>query len=125
MSAKSLLKVIASVTKGRENAYAENAVISTQFKKLVEYAILNRDERPVVQEDVEASKLISNAMIEIGYAVDVNVGRDIWELVSKDSQAQWLFPPESINGVYISLVNVAQNMASNQCYIEFTLKRSS
>lgn len=119
MSVKSLSKVVCSVTKGRESAYANNVDLEAQLKKLIEYAISNRDDRPVHPEEVVASNLISDAMTEIGYVTDVNVGRDIWELVSEDSQAQWLYPPESLNGVYISLVNVAQNMAVNQCYIEF------
>ena len=119
MSVKSLAEIVYSVTKGRESAYANNVDLEAQFKKLIEYAISSRDDRPVDSEEIVASKLISDAMSEIGYVTDVNVGRDIWELVIEDSQAQWLLPPESINDVYISLVNVAQNMAENQCYIEF------
>jgi hypothetical protein len=119
MNVKSLTEVICSITKGRESAYVNNVELEVQLKKLVEYAISSRDDRSVDQEELVASKLISDAMAEIGYVMDVNVGRDIWELVSEDSQAQWLLPPESINDVYISLVNVANNMAENQCYIEF------
>lgn len=119
MGMKSLAEVVSSVTKGRESAYTSSADLESQFKKLVEYAISNRDDRPVHQDELMASKLISDSMTEIGYFADVNVGRDLWELVSEDSQAQWLYPPESIDDVYISIVNVAQNMASDQCNIEF------
>jgi hypothetical protein len=119
MSDKSLSEVVCSVTKGRKSAYASNTNIEVQLKKLVEYAISNRDKRPVHQDEIVACKLIVDAIAEIGYDVDVNVGRDIWELVSEDSQAQWLYPPESIDGVFINLVNVANNMATSQCYIEF------
>lgn len=119
MSAKALMEVVCSVTKGRESAYANNGELEAQLKKLVEYAIASRDDRPIHQEEVCASKLISEALAEIGYVVDSKVGRDLWELVSEDSQAQWLSSPESFNDLYISLVNVAQNMATNQCYIEF------
>ena len=119
MSVKSLDDVVGKVTKGRESAYANNTDLAGQLKKLVEYAISSRDDRPVHQEEVVASKLISEALAEIDYVADGNVGRDLWELVSEDAQAQWLCPPESINDVYISLVNVAQNMADNQCNIEF------
>lgn len=119
MAERYLTKVIFNSIKGRERAYVQTSELQVQFKKLVEYAISNRDDRPVHQNELVASKLIADAMSGIGYAIDVNVGRDIWELVSEDSQAQWLHPPDSIDGVYISLVNVAQNMAKNQCYIEF------
>lgn len=125
MSGKSLSEIVYSVTKGRESAYANNSDLAVQLKKLVEYAISSRDDRPVHQEEVVASKLISEALAEIGYVVDGNVGRDLWELVSEDSQAQWLSPPESISDVYISLVNVAQNMADNQCYIELLRSRKT
>lgn len=119
MSVKSLAEVVSLVTKGRESAYANNIDLEVQLKKLVEYAISSRDDRPVDLEDMVASELISDSIAEIGLVADVNVGRDLWELVSEDSQAQWLCPPEGVNDVYISLVNVAQNMVTNQCYIEF------
>jgi hypothetical protein len=43
MSDKSLSEVVCSVTKGRKSAYASNANLEVQLKKLVEYAISNRD----------------------------------------------------------------------------------
>jgi hypothetical protein len=119
MTVKSLNEAVCFVTEGRKRAYASDKKLTVQLKKLIEYAIANRDERQVDLEEKAACDLIAQAMGQVGYVVDTHVGRDVWELVSEDSQAQWLFPPEDIDDVLISLVNVANNMATNQCNIEF------
>lgn len=111
---------IVRVIQGREKAYSGVADLRIQLTKLIQYAIDNRDEREIHSEEMEASKLVSETLNEFGYATDVYIGRDLWELVSEDSQAQWLHPPEDIEGVIISLVNVAENMVSSQCYIKFS-----
>jgi hypothetical protein len=111
---------VVSVINGHESAYTTPSVLTKELNKLIQYAIDKRDERHVDEGDAEASMLISKAIASLGFSSDINVGRDLWELVSEDSQAQWLYPPEDQQGVVISLVNVAQNMATSQCYIEFT-----
>ncbi|WP_136630272.1 hypothetical protein [Marinobacter salsuginis] len=119
MSSK-LQEVVSGVIAGREPAYADSDILSVEMARLIDYAFENRDARPVHPEEAKVGQLVAEAVRILGYEADANVGRDLWELVSEDSQAQWLVPPESIEGVHISLVNVANNMAKGQCYIEFT-----
>ena len=119
MSEQQVAQIVDHVIKGREGAYSQPSVLIEQVTKLINYSIANRDERVVHVEELEASKLISEAISKLGFESDTNVGRDLWELVSEDSQAQWIEPPDCEDGVYVSLVNVAENMATNQCYINF------
>lgn len=114
-----LTDVVGGVIKGRESAYSSVSNLSTELVKLIQYAINNRDDRSVHDDEKSASLLMSQAVTTLGFDADINVGRDLWELVSEDSQAQWLIPPEDEEGMLINLVNVAENMAKSQCYIEF------
>jgi hypothetical protein len=118
MSAK-LREVVSNVIDGRESAYADADTLSVELSRLIDYAVSNRDARDVHPEEAHASRIVADSIRALGYEADICIGRDLWELVSKDSQAQWLEPPESAEGVYISLVNVANKMAEGQCYIEF------
>lgn len=114
-----LQEVVCSVIDGRESAYADSNALSSEMDRLINYAVSSRDPRPVHTDEAQTAQLVVNAVRDLGYELDAYIGRDLWELVSEDSQAQWLEPPNSVEGVYISLVNVANNMAQGQCYIEF------
>lgn len=116
---KGLKEVIQDVIKGHESAYSQPSILETELVKLIKYAIRERDDRLVRKEEIFASNLIAQVVNKLGFEADINVGRDLWELVSEDSQAQWLIPPDNEEGVLINLVNVAENMAKLQCYIEF------
>jgi hypothetical protein len=110
---------IQRVVKGREDAYCSVEALMPEMLKLIKYAMYNRDDRAVNSDEKEASVLVVNALTSLGFEADMNIGRDLWELVSEDSQAQWLYPPEEVEGVIISLVNVSDNMARSQCNIAF------
>lgn len=69
MAEKHLTEVIFNSIKGRERTYVQATELEAQFKKLVEYAISNRVDRPVHQDELVASKLISDAMSGVGYAI--------------------------------------------------------
>lgn len=114
-----LREVALSVIDGRESAYAGADSLSAEMSRLIDYAVSNRDGRDVHPEEAQAARIVADSIRALGYEADACIGRDLWELVSEDSQAQWLAPPESAEGVYIILVNVANNMAKGQCYIEF------
>ncbi|WP_369625336.1 hypothetical protein [Marinobacterium sp. BA1] len=115
-----LREVALRVINGRESAYADADSLSAELSRLIDYAVSNRDARDIHPEEAQTARIVADAIRALGYEADNCIGRDLWELVSEDSQAQWLAPPESVEGVYISLVNVANNMAKGQCYIEFT-----
>jgi hypothetical protein len=119
MSSEGVINVIESVIQGREQAYESISVLEVELTKLINYAISERDPRCVHQSELATAELISSLISSLSFDADLNVGRDLWELVSEDSQAQWLEPPLDEKGVLISLVNVANNMAKNECYIEF------
>lgn len=110
---------IQRVVKGREDAYCSVEALMPEMSKLIKYAVDNPNDRAVNSDEKEASVLVANALTSLGIAADMNIGRDLWELVSEDSQAQWLCPPENIESVISSLVNVSDNMAKSQCNIEF------
>jgi hypothetical protein len=114
-----LVGAVEGVIKGRESSYSSVSDLNTELDKLIQYAISNRDDLPVRDDEKAASLLMSQAVTKLGFDADINVGRDLWELVSEDSQAQWLIPPEDEEGMLINLVNVAENMAKSQCYIDF------
>lgn len=112
--------VVSTVIAGRETAYSSREAIAAQLEKLIQHAVNNRHIRDVHPDEADAANLVAESLRKIGYEADANIGRDLWELVSEDAQAQWIDPPESAEGVYISLVNVANNMAEGQCYIDFS-----
>lgn len=114
-----LVGAIERVIKGRESAYSSVSSLNTELVKLIQYAISERDDRSVRDDEQSASLLMAQVVTHLGFNADVNVGRDLWELVSEDSQAQWLIPPEDEEGMLINLVNVAENMSKSQCYIAF------
>lgn len=114
-----LQEVVCSVIDGRESAYADSHTLCIEMARLINYAISNRDPRPIHTDEEQTAQLVAKAVRDLGYELDTYIGRDLWELVSEDSQAQWLESPDSVEGVYVSLVNVANNMAQGQCRIEF------
>ncbi|WP_300494649.1 hypothetical protein [Marinobacter sp.] len=114
-----LREVASSVIDGRESAYADADSLSAELLRLIDYAVSNRNARDVHPEEAQAARVVADSIRALGYEANIFIGRDLWELVSEDSQAHWLAPPESTEDVYISLVNVANNMAKGQCYIDF------
>lgn len=112
-------EVIEVVINGRDKSYEDVDSLLSKFKYLIEYTLNNRDEREVDNYDIYSCIIISKALKILGFKADEKTGRDLWELVSEDSQAQWLIPPSTVDGVFINLTNVAQNMAKNQCNIDF------
>jgi hypothetical protein len=115
-----ITETISKVIQGREQAYTEPERIKNCLVRLIDYAITNRDDCDIHPDELDASILIASSVIKLGLVADVKVGHTIWKLISEDSQAQWLYPPENIDGIYINLINVANNMATNQCHIDFS-----
>jgi hypothetical protein len=114
-----MYEVVRSVTEGREASYASPEDIARHMVRLIQFTVDQRDCRAVDSHEIQAARLIAGALKELGYRVDVNVSRDLWELISSDSQAQWLYPPTSHASFYVNLVNTANNMAKGECYINF------
>jgi hypothetical protein len=83
-----LADTIENVIKSRESAYSPASDIKTELVKLIKYAISERDDRSVHDDEQSASLLMAQAVTKLGFDADVNVGRDLWELVSEDLQAQ-------------------------------------
>ncbi|EAZ97686.1 hypothetical protein [Marinobacter sp. ELB17] len=114
-----LQEIVNKIIDGREAAYSRQSALVDELERLIEYAMLNGDPRPVHPSEAQAAQLIASAINDLGYQADANIGRDLWELVSEDAQAQWLYPPETVDGVYNALVNTAENMVKGWCNIQF------